>query len=62
MTDWTIIYKSGVKVHVSAEDLQISYYTPRGEMAITRFSYKSMVPQPLYSGIEDIAAIWEGHV
>lgn len=62
MTDWTIIYKSGVKVHVSAEDLQVSYRTVRGEMAIVRFSYQSMEPYPLYSGIEDIAAIWQGHV
>ena len=54
---YTIVYKSGAKVVVRATKLVVYY---RGG-EITKLEWKDMTPDPLWLGVADIAAVFEGH-
>lgn len=57
MTDVTIIYKNGTKVYAQAEELSITKNT-LGELL--EIEWKHMEPAPLYAGVNDIMAVYEG--
>ena len=58
MSTFTIIYKSGAKVQVTAEKLKLTRYA-NGRKEL---EWESLKPHALLVGVDDIAAIWEGKV
>lgn len=54
----TLIYKSGVKIHASCE----TFDAERRSSTLTKLQYVDLEPRPLFIGLDDIAAIFEGHV
>lgn len=57
----TIIYKSGVYVHVECENLTATRSNQTGELLSIKWD-GAMKPRPLFIGINDIAAIYVGRV
>ena len=55
---YTIIYKSGTKVHVRAKSMTVKKYRD-GHMEV---EWDSMSPKSLLLGVDEIAAVFEGKV
>jgi len=53
----TVIYKSGAKVRIKCESFKLTYNPADGLRSATWVKAK---PEPLFIGLDDIAAIYEG--
>lgn len=58
MNDYTILYKSGNKVHLKAEGLEVTKYRS-GDIEV---KWDKMEPKPFLLGVNDIEAIFAGKV
>jgi hypothetical protein len=56
MTTVTIIYKSGAKVHLEVKELSIT----KGVNGLKEITWEEADPRPLFIGIDEVAAIYEG--
>lgn len=52
---FTVIYKSGAKVHCKAK--RMSFNRKNG---VTTFEWDGLRPEVLLFGIDDVAAVWTG--
>ena len=56
----TIVYKSGAKVHLTVEKFDLEWHQDTGQ--ITRASWDGVKPSIIKLGMQDISAVFEGHV
>ena len=57
----TIIYKSGVKLHLRADEFDAKWYQEGG--GVSSLSWRGMGSKsPIYAGLENIEAIYNGWV
>ena len=54
----TILYKSGAKVHVRADNFEVK----KQGGTLTETNWVNLKPRPLYFGVDEVAAIYQGHV
>lgn len=58
---FTILYKSGQKVHIRAEEVVV-HFTTEFPSRVARIDWTGIEPDSIYTGLSNIEAVWNGHV
>lgn len=56
----TVLYRSGVKVHIRCKTFKVTRSPFDGH--ITGIEWSEATPAPIHIGFNEIAAVWNGHV